>query len=156
MIYMKVLLVNPPYTCLRGSKEATEMLVPLGLLYIGAYLRKDGIEAVLYDANYNANERLYRYGSLNKLIANYDNYSANIRSADEQPVWDECRRRIEFERPDVVGITVMSPLRGAAFRLAKICKEADPEIKVVLGGFHPTGYPEDIFRSEHVDAVVLT
>ncbi len=150
---MKVLLVNPPYSRLRGTKECTEMVTPIGLSYIGAYLKSRGIEAALYDANYSAGERLPRFDDVRDLLGRFDRYAENIRS-EEHPVWRECRSRLEAARPDVVGVSVLSPVRGAAFRVAEICKRIDPGIRVVFGGYHPSGFPEDVLAAGHVDAVV--
>jgi anaerobic magnesium-protoporphyrin IX monomethyl ester cyclase len=150
---MKVLLINPPYSRLRRTKECTEMVTPLGLSCVGAYLAGRGFDVAVYDANYNSLERLPRFNDLSKLLAKFELYSENLKTRDN-PVRDEIRDRIEREKPDVVGVTVSSPIRGAAFVVAEVCKEVDARIKVVFGGYHPTSCPEDALSNVCVDAVV--
>jgi radical SAM superfamily enzyme YgiQ (UPF0313 family) len=52
--------------------------------------------------------------------------------------------------PDLVGITVMTPLASRAYTLADRYRRAG--VAVVLGGVHPTMLPEE--ASQHADAVV--
>ncbi len=49
----RVLLVNPPYTekVYSGLKNAVAVTIPLGLAYIGAVMKKEGIYAEALDAN---------------------------------------------------------------------------------------------------------
>lgn len=150
---MKILLINPPYSRLRGTKECTEMVTPLGLSYVGAYLKKRGHGVALYDANYSSGERLSRFNNLGRLLKKFDRYSETLGSADH-PVWDEVRRRVAAARPDVVGVTVLSPVRGAAFRVAAVCREVNPDIRVVFGGYHPTSCPDDVLRDGGADAAI--
>ncbi len=48
---MKVLLVNPPYKEVYAKVELDEIVPPLGLAYLASYLRENGIEVDIYDAN---------------------------------------------------------------------------------------------------------
>jgi len=129
------------------------MVTPIGLSYIGAYLKSRGVDAALYDSNYSAGERLPRFDAVDGLLDRFDGYARNLRS-ERHPVWKECRAKIESMRPDVVGVSVLSPVRGAAFRIAEICKQVDPDIRVVFGGYHPSGFPEDVLSNANVDFVV--
>ncbi len=65
---------------------------------------------------------------------------------------------LERERPQVVGIGVLSTVRGAALRLAELAHRY--EARVVLGGADPTGRPESYLRHQvngqsPVDLVVV-
>ncbi|HOX27857.1 MAG TPA: cobalamin-dependent protein, partial [bacterium] len=147
------MLINPPYSRLRGTKESTEMVTPIGLSYIAAYLKSEGHDVLVYDSNYSPVERLPRFNNLKKLFDSFDKY-ADALKLEDHPVWDECAKVVEREKPDVVGVSVLSPVRGAALRIARICKSVDPAVKVVFGGYHPSGYPEDVLSQDCVDAVV--
>ncbi|MDH7499740.1 MAG: radical SAM protein [candidate division NC10 bacterium] len=55
------------------------------------------------------------------------------------------------DRPDLVGISVMTPMAEAAYQIADLSREKG--IKVVLGGHHPSAMPME--AKGHADAVVL-
>lgn len=52
--------------------------------------------------------------------------------------WDKTMELIKRDNPMVVGISCLTPNRMKVIKLAKLIKEFNPEIKVVLGGVHPT------------------
>ena len=69
--------------------------------------------------------------------------------------WREIYRKIESDRPDVVGITTTTENRFLSFRLAKVAKAAHPATFVVLGGPHCRGTAEDtLAHLPEVDGVV--
>ena len=69
--------------------------------------------------------------------------------------WDVYRNELLRVRPDVVGISSMSPFADQASFAASMAKKFLPECKVVLGGPHPTASPMDTLSNENVDFVVI-
>jgi anaerobic magnesium-protoporphyrin IX monomethyl ester cyclase len=69
----------------------------------------------------------------------------------------EAIERKMFElRPDVVGITCLTPARHRAFEVAALVKEFDPNVLVVLGGVHATiMYKQILQHYRAVDCAVL-
>jgi len=62
---------------------------------------------------------------------------------------------IRREKPDVVGITAMTPTISSAVSVAKKVKESDSNITVVLGGAHATILPEETLQSTpEIDIIV--
>jgi anaerobic magnesium-protoporphyrin IX monomethyl ester cyclase len=62
---------------------------------------------------------------------------------------------IRQEKPDVVGISAMTPTINAALNVAKKVKEANKSILVALGGPHATILPEETLKnSAFVDAII--
>lgn len=58
-------------------------------------------------------------------------------------------------RPDLVGISSLTPGRQEAIRVADIAKQTNPHCKTVLGGIHPTLMWQQIMREyPHVDYIV--
>ncbi|MBN1336052.1 MAG: cobalamin-dependent protein [Deltaproteobacteria bacterium] len=57
-------------------------------------------------------------------------------------------------RPDLVGITAMTPVVPAALAVARACRRLFPGVPIVLGGAHPTVLPEDVLAHSEVDFVV--
>jgi len=63
--------------------------------------------------------------------------------------------RISQEKPDIVGITAMTPTIDNALNVAKKVKETDGDIQVILGGAHATLLPEETLRgSADIDVIV--
>jgi anaerobic magnesium-protoporphyrin IX monomethyl ester cyclase len=136
---MKVLLLNPQYLSPDEMKgryvryrdwiETGNMYVhpfepPLGLANLIAYLKKHGEKAGLIDLQ-----------------------ALGMTDA-------ELKARLKKSRPDLVGITAMTPTYPSALRLAKFVREALPKAKIVMGGVHPTIMPEPVFEEAPVDFVI--
>jgi radical SAM superfamily enzyme YgiQ (UPF0313 family) len=67
--------------------------------------------------------------------------------------WDheEAARQALSHRPDIVGLQAMSFTLPDAYLVAKALKRQNPEVKVLIGGPHPTIYPEETAALEAVD-----
>ena len=68
---------------------------------------------------------------------------------------EELRRRIEDYRPDIVGVTAITPSIYKAERTLQIAKEAAPGAIGVLGGIHATFmYRQVLGEAPWIDAIV--
>jgi radical SAM superfamily enzyme YgiQ (UPF0313 family) len=128
---MKVLLVNPPAEhIIRESlppvvEDSTGFYPPLGLLYVAAHAEGlPGCEVHVWDC------QAERIGC------------------------DELERRIQAYGPDVIGIQAMTFTLIDALCVARAAKKAKPGGFVVMGGPHPTLYPEETAQLPDVDCVV--
>jgi len=110
---MKILLFVPPggYLAERWSKGST--MPPLGLLYIGAVLKREGVEICIVPAD------------MKKMS------------------WREIRQEIFDFRPDFVGVTSTTENRFQSFKLIKLAKKAYPQALTILGGPHASMAAED-------------
>ena len=54
-------------------------------------------------------------------------------------------------RPDLVGLTSLTPSISDAGRLARRCRELAPQAKTIVGGFHATMEPEQTLRDHPFD-----
>jgi radical SAM superfamily enzyme YgiQ (UPF0313 family) len=99
---------------------------PLGILYLAAYLKEKT-----------------------------DNEVGVLDTQVEELDYTQIRRRVKAANPDLVGMNVMSFTLIDALNVAKIVKEVNPEIKVVLGGPHANIYPKETANLDNVDYVVL-
>lgn len=97
---------------------------PLGAGYIAAYLEKAGLSAAILDNSV-------------ELLGPEAFKAAVLRYA-----------------PAAAGFTVCSSSHNTALRLAALVKEADPGIKVVMGGIHPSAIPAKLLEDPNVDVVV--
>jgi len=110
----------------KNAYAKSEVNPPIGMLYLASAIRKSGNDVFFRD-----------------LVA-------------ENLSFDDFRSIILSQKPDVVGIGVVSCFRDSAIACAKIVKEINPLIKVVLGGVHSSIFPKEIlFNYPEVDLVFL-
>jgi len=122
---MKVQLFVPPggYFAERWSKGST--MPPLGLLYIGAVLEKEGIEVEIVPADV-------------------------LKMS-----WRDIEGKIRRDRPDVVGVTSTTENRFQSFELVRLAKKAHPSVLTVMGGPHASMAAEDaVTHIPELDVVV--
>ncbi len=122
---MKVQLFVPPggYFAERWSKGST--MPPLGLLYIGAVLEKEGIEVEIVPADV-------------------------LKMS-----WRDIEGKIRRDQPDVVGVTSTTENRFQSFELVRLAKKAHPSVLTVMGGPHASMAAEDaVTHIPELDVVV--
>ncbi|MDI9609074.1 MAG: radical SAM protein [Candidatus Verstraetearchaeota archaeon] len=111
---MKVVLINPP---VRQSFEIQSALglnaPPLGLAYIGAVLERDGYDVTIIDAPISCESQ------------------------------EGVIKKLQSIKPDVIGVTSMTPNIGDAVSLITKIKQKMPNPVTVLGGCHITFMPEE-------------
>ncbi|MCX8178184.1 MAG: B12-binding domain-containing radical SAM protein [Candidatus Bathyarchaeota archaeon] len=82
--------------------------ISLGILYLAAVLRREGFDVTVLDCQ-----------------------ASGVS-------YDYVARKLEKDRPDIVGVTSTTLTYKPALRIAKIAKTVHPECLVVLGGCHVT------------------
>jgi anaerobic magnesium-protoporphyrin IX monomethyl ester cyclase len=123
---MKVLLINPNVKRKLGkSMRASPSLPPMGIAYISAVLRENGHEPLILDMN-----------------------ALNLQRSD-------LMKYIRENNPDIVGFSVTCPAIFKVFEMAESIKMKFPNIKIVLGGPHPTSLPLESMGRKPIDFVVL-
>ena len=148
---MKILLIYPPWLRLFGLSSR---YFPLNLGYLAAELRKRGHDPIIYQADFdieNMNESFV--DAENIMTSNHRQYVEILQDLDHT-IWGKIRETIEAVQPEVVGITNMTATYGSAINVATCVKRIDKDIKVILGGVHPTILPEETIREPDVDLVV--
>jgi anaerobic magnesium-protoporphyrin IX monomethyl ester cyclase len=152
---MKVLLIRPPYSRLKGTGQAPYF--PLGLGYIASVLTENGFEAKIYHAE---NTRLKHEGIILDAEAGYDarsighrKYMDSIKNPDHY-VWKEVKDTLEAYKPDIVGISLLSVEVSSALKISRLCKQFSNNCHVVWGGLHPTFLPSDCLKNKEVDFVI--
>ncbi|MGQ9683827.1 MAG: B12-binding domain-containing radical SAM protein [Anaerolineae bacterium] len=71
------------------------------------------------------------------------------------PGWDAFRAEVERRRPDVVGVSMMSPDYNPAMQSLAIVRQIDPNIRTCVGGPHPTICPSEVQDSPLVDHLFI-
>lgn len=145
---MKVLLINPPFFRFMG-REAN--YPPIGLMYLGTYLKRLGNDVVIRNLEMPLNGQLNYIGYAGLTDA-HQSYLKALED-DTHPVWGEVQEAVGEVGPAVVGITSRSVQAPGALKVAELIKACDDRIRVVVGGIHATARPQD-FDSPFVDDVI--
>ena len=136
----KVMLIQPPAWC-NNNRNDMNPNVPLGISYIGAVLLEEGYDVVMLDA----------------FVEGWD---TETRVSPERIriglPFEDIQQRIAAEKPDIVGVTSMfTSQRKNMHRVVQHVKNVDKEIKVIVGGAHPTSAPESVLSDNNVDAIIM-
>jgi radical SAM superfamily enzyme YgiQ (UPF0313 family) len=140
---MKSLLVRPPiFSKTLKYPGGPRFGVPIGLLYLGAYLEKEGHDVAIYDSLVD-----FQWQEIERCSGGHYHIGAP---------WRRVVRRILQYKPDILGITnPFSDMMDNTIRLAEEVKRACPGIVIVVGGPHATSCPEAFFTGGScVDFVV--
>lgn len=126
-IDMKVMLIDTPYKMLYGPlKEVFSKYPPYGLMQISSVLKNNGFEVKVLDPE----------------ILNYDHNSLR-------------REIIKFD-PQILGISCMTSNLLLAYDIAKMAKIINPDMFVILGGYHASALPTQTLKEcQYLDAVCI-
>ncbi len=117
----KVLLIKPRLL----NVEYTGITQPLGLIYIGATLRKAGHDPRIHDCA-------------------LDHQDLHI-----------LKRILENWKPDFIGVSIIITELEQTEKIMKLVRTMLPDVPVTFGGPWPTANPEKALRSYGADFVVL-
>ena len=143
----RILLINPPFYRLMGSHFNG---LSTGLCSIGSVLASEGHFVRIFNADY---ENSSVYGNLKDIFDSYPNYK-NLLSDFDHPIWSEIRSAIRNFSPQIVGITMLTGTYKSAENIARICKQINKDITVIVGGTHPTVMPDEVIMSPYYDYVI--
>ena len=128
-INSKVCLVNT-------ASRANSLSPPLGLMYIAAYLEKNGIEVDIVDIK-------------------RDFYSL-LTESHRKIVEDEILEEIIKIKPELIGIGCLVTEVEEVINLSKRIKEKLRDTLIIVGGIHASMYPGDLlFLDSPIDYVVI-
>ncbi|MFC2007795.1 B12-binding domain-containing radical SAM protein [Chloroflexota bacterium] len=143
----RILLIAPPFYRLMGSHYNG---LHLGIAYIAAVLKSHGHQVKVYNADYcDANEYLNQAQLFNGFA-----YYKEVLSDHSHPIWSEIEDKISGFMPDFLGITMLTANYKAARNIAGIAKTIDDNIRVVVGGTHPTLDPEGTLAETDYDYLI--
>ena len=119
-----VVFIYPPWPVLDDRAILQNSLPPLGILSIASFLRDEGFKVKVYDIH--------------------------AEKLDE----NELRFRLKKDRPNYVGISVLTNMCIPAHKIARIVKEELKACVVIAGGVHAEAMPERMLKNSSFDAVV--
>jgi anaerobic magnesium-protoporphyrin IX monomethyl ester cyclase len=158
---MDILLIDPPQTVLKG--QPTTRGYNMGLTYLAAYLRENDIETAILTGDLLAD-----FSSSNPLTAFIPNWlRVNMKSLAEgqrlleaslndknHPIWKKLGDTVRRINPTAAGITYHTPLKSTIEIIVRIIREVNPDIKVIVGSFHPTFCPDEVMQNPDIDFAV--
>ncbi|MCX8030998.1 MAG: B12-binding domain-containing radical SAM protein [Thermodesulfovibrionales bacterium] len=122
---MKILLIYPYFLDKRITSEDIEA-IPIGLYYIGAYLKENN-----YDIE----------------ILNWFDINITI---------EKIERTLKEKKPNIIGFSIVNANRWGAIDIAYIAKKIKPDVKIVFGGVGGTFLWEHLLRNfPFVDYIVI-
>jgi len=136
----KILLIQPPAFA-NNARGDMNPNAPLGIAYIASVLEHDGYNVQILDAFIEGWEQETRIND-EKILVGLS--------------YEKIKDIIKKVNPDVVGITSMfTSQRKNAHQVAKMVKEVDEDIVVLVGGAHPTSAPESVLEDHNIDVIVI-
>jgi magnesium-protoporphyrin IX monomethyl ester (oxidative) cyclase len=132
-----ILLIRPATTLPIGTKYQG-VGEPLGILYIAAVLIKKGYDVSIFDASSI---------DLKRQRGNYITYGSDCSGIKDA---------IKNASADIVGVSCFATCSEFdLFETCKAVKEVDECIPVVVGGSHPSIFPERMLERKYIDYVVM-
>ncbi len=117
---------------------------------MAAVLREEGHTVAIYDAEHTADTETM---SWLQAAEKYEEYPKALTNGAHL-LWTEVKEVLHHFAPDLVGISVLSVKIPSALKIAELCKEWNRDVPVVVGGDHPTVFPEKALEDPNVDVVV--
>jgi len=137
-----ILLVVPP-VIVPKKRSHFNVNFPMGLGYLAAILEKASYKVSVLDCVIENRKQEIALKKDPKLI------QVGMTS-------NEIREYLFRCNPDFVGISSMFTIQVfSAYRVAELVKSVNREIKVILGGAHPTSAPNEILQNKNIDFVVI-
>ena len=147
----RILLIEPPFYRL-FKKTYSLNRFPLSLGYLAGMVRKEtNWNVMAYNADFYPRGESEKVGYL--AGAGFNHYLSNLKDLSSL-VWAEIKSTILDYNPTVVGISVKSQTFASACMVAKIAKEVNDKIVVVVGGPHPSMVGSDVLDCSDIDVCV--
>lgn len=148
----KILFIEPPFYRLFKDTYSLDRY-PLSLGYLTGAVRKNtNWDAMSYNADFFPQSELIEVSYLANV--GFDNYLLNLRNLSAL-IWKEVRMAILEYKPAVVGISAKSQNFTSACIVAKLVKEIDAKIIVIIGGPHPSMVGPEVLKCPEVDLAVI-
>ena len=143
--------MEPPFYRLFKSVYSLDRY-PLSISYLAAVVKEElDWDVVTYNADfYPQNEPM----SISYLAgAGFQSYMNNLRNLSINE-WKEVKKTIQDCKPDVIGISVKSQNFASGCIVARLAKEINNDIKVIVGGPHPSATGSEVFGCPDIDISV--
>jgi len=132
-----ILLLSPP------TRSINHYRPPVALLYLSGYLKKFNYKASIIDI------------TLNQVVrdSSFWQSEAKILKSIETKIINESKKY----NPKTIGVTCYSPEFLEVLRLSKKLKKIFPKVPIIIGGIHPTLFPDEFLNLKNtpIDVEVI-
>ena len=147
----RISLIEPPFYRLYKDRYSLDKY-PLSLGYLAGTIREEtNWDVMVYNADFSPQSEAIKVSYL--AGTGFDNYLNNLRDLSG-PVWAEVKSTILEYNPTVVGISAKSQNFASARIVARLAKEIDKQIIVIVGGPHPSMVGTEVLNCPDIDACV--
>ena len=147
----KILFIEPPFYRLFKDTYSLDRY-PLSLGYLAAAVRrKTDWDAVVYNADFSSCRDPIKVSYL--AAEGFDNYLDNLKNP-QTSIWKEVRAVISEYKPTIVGISAKSQNFTSSCMVAKLVKEIDEKIIVIVGGPHSSMVGSEVLQCQAIDLAV--
>ena len=153
-----IALVQPPIEDFYLTKKRT---IPYGLACIAACVRAKGFDVEILDALSTEKSRIIDYPAEFSYLKPFyprkdiSNFSLFHEFRHFGYSFEYIGTKIREIQPFLVGISsLFTAYRNEALKTAKIIKKFYPQCIIVMGGHHPTFFPESVLECSAVDFVL--
>ena len=141
---MDILIIDPPHMVLKGLPA--DRGYNMGPVSLAAYLRKEGIRTLVLTGDLLLDYRITNpvANIVHELRTTVKSLAAGQRAIERAVndrnhiVWQKLTEAVRQTNPKAVGIPYFTPMKCIVDRVASLVKEVNPDIKIVVGAFHPT------------------
>ena len=148
----KILLIEPPFGRLFKDTYSLDRY-PLGLAYLAGVIQQNtDWEVEAYNADFTPHSEMIKVSYLTG--EGFLNYRRNLQEPFS-PAWEEIQTALEEFRPDVVAISTKTQTYASARVVAHLTKQIDSDIRVLVGGPHPSIAGSDALDCPDFDVAIL-
>ena len=149
-INKRLRLIEPPFYRLYHDQYCL-VKYPLALGYLsGAVIKNTNWSVQTYNADFNINKKVFDPENDYISGAGFKRYLSSLKNYS-LPIWNEVKNSIQNFDPSVVGISAKTQNFVSASMVARIAKEINPKIKVIVGGVHPTMNGSKVLDCKDID-----
>ena len=142
----KVLLVYP-------NLPMAQVLLPAGVSIISSILKQAGFQCKLFDTTLYPpkGESFDEYRKKILQVKTSSNMEEKVSTKNSDP-HDDFKNLLNFYKPDVVGLSVLSDTFEMGVEYAKIARSKN--IPVFAGGIYPTFAPDEVIANKYIDFIL--
>lgn len=139
----KVMFINPPQS-IDNKLKVNNLKFPLGFLYMGGYLEKNGFEVKILDCPLD-------YKKVRKI---------NKEIVKRGLLPSEIKREIKEFNPDIVGVScAYTAYESDSFEIIELIRNIEKEMNkkflIVVGGAHTSANYSSVLKNKKIDLAVI-
>jgi len=149
-INKRLMLIEPPFYRLYHDQYCL-VKYPLALGYLsGAVIKNTNWSVQTYNADFNVNKKVFDPENDYISGVGFKRYLSSLKNYS-MPIWNEIKNSIQHYNPSVIGISAKTQNFVSASMVARIAKKINPEIKIIVGGVHPTMNGSKVLDCKDID-----